>query len=585
MTSKTNHQPGGKSEEIPEYLGRYRLVKRISTGGMSHVYEARRESLAGVAPKVAIKVILPEHANDENFRKLFINEARIGSQLQHPNLVQIQDFEQENDRYYLVMEFVEGPTLRRIISRCKRNGTEIPLSLLAEIGRQMCEGLFYAHNAKDDNGNDRNLIHRDIKPGNVIVNPQGVVKILDFGISKVMEGVERNDGVKGTWGYMSPEQSKGRGVTAVSDLWGVAVVLFELAKLTRLFPGRDQEVIRERMSADDAARQAANLSGQYRNLGPVLVRALQRDPAARYKNTLEMAKALAELVPDPIIVREELVAFQAKCNTPSIDGRGGVLINQDAVRSNSTMGRVNSAKPSKPGGFHTGIPVSVGTAHRPLAPGEIQPEERPTGRNRDGIGPSTLHMVVIGLAVATMLLVISLLVFEGFGNSQESVLTGESVAVEGGSSLEVERLSMERLSPGETTQVSAPEFVETIEPSPPEQAAPVISTVTEPEPPVLESPEIEVERPVVEASPPPRAEPQGDVTGIVSISSLPAVDIYVDGVLMGQTPFTERPLSVGTHRIVLQGTGEDYLEFRIEVTEEEEVRKIYHFGERAWILR
>ena len=164
MTRKINPQSGGKSEEIPEYLGRYRLVKRISTGGMSHVYEARRESLAGVAPKVAIKVILPEHANDENFRKLFINEARIGSQLQHPNLVQIQDFEQENDRYYLVMEFVEGPTLRRIISRCKRNGTEIPLSLLAEIGRQMCEGLFYAHNAKDDNGNDRNLIHRDIKP-------------------------------------------------------------------------------------------------------------------------------------------------------------------------------------------------------------------------------------------------------------------------------------------------------------------------------------------------------------------------------------------------------------------------------------
>ncbi len=581
MTSKINPQSGDKSEEIPEYLGRYRLVKRISTGGMSHVYEARRESLAGVAPKVAIKVILPEHAKDENFRKLFINEARIGSQLQHPNLVQIQDFDQENDRYYLVMEFVEGPTLRRIISRCKRGGVEIPLSIVAEVGRQMCEGLDYAHNAKDDNGRDRNLIHRDIKPGNVIVNPQGVVKILDFGISKVMEGVERNDGVKGTWGYMSPEQSKGSGVTAVSDLWGVAVVLFELAKLTRLFPGRDPEVIRERMSSDDAARQAANLSGQYRNLGPVLVRALQRDPAARYKNTLEMARALAELVPDPIIVRENLVAFQAKCNTPNIEGRGHVLINQDSMRSNSTIGRVHSSKPFKSGGFHTGIPVSVGTAHRPLAPGEIQPEERPSDRKRNG--PSTLHMVAIGLAVAIMLLVVSLLVFERGDNSLTTNSVEETVEARGGDNLEVERLPLEPLVTG-IADVAVTGSIENIAPTTTTRVIPVEqSTVVEPViQAVIAQPE-EVERPVVEVASPSTNEPSAAAMGLVSLSSLPAVEIYVDGVLMGETPFTGRFLPVGPHRIVLQGEGENYLEFMIEVTEEVEVRKIYHFGRRTWM--
>jgi serine/threonine protein kinase len=579
MTSKINPQSGEKSEEIPEYLGRYRLVKRISTGGMSHVYEARRESLAGVAPKVAIKVILPEHAKDENFRKLFINEARIGSQLQHPNLVQIQDFDQENDRYYLVMEFVEGPTLRRIISRCKRGGVEIPLSIVAEVGRQMCEGLDYAHNAKDDNGRDRNLIHRDIKPGNVIVNPQGVVKILDFGISKVMEGVERNDGIKGTWGYMSPEQSKGSGVTAVSDLWGVAVVLFELAKLTRLFPGRDPEVIRERMSSDDAARQAANLSGQYRNLGPVLVRALQRDPAARYKNTLEMARALAELVPDPIIVRENLVDFQAKCNTPNIEGRGHVLINQDSMRSNSTIGRVHSSKPFKSGGFHTGIPVSVGTAHRPLAPGEIQPEERPSDRKRNG--PSTLNMVAIGLAVAIMLLVVSLLVFERGDNSLTNSVE-ETVEAIGRDNVAVERLPLEPLVP-QNTDVEVTAVVENIAPArttqvntvePPTVVDPVIQAV-------IAQPE-EVERRVVEVASQPNNEPAAAM-GLVSVSSLPAVEIYVDGVLMGETPFTGKYLSVGPHRIVLQGEGENYLEFGIDVTEEVEVRKIYHFGMRTWM--
>jgi len=580
MTRKTNPQSGVKTEEIPEYLGRYRLVKRISTGGMSHVYEARRESLAGVAPKVAIKVILPEHANDENFRKLFINEARIGSQLQHPNLVQIQDFEQENDRYYLVMEFVEGPTLRRIISRCKRNGTQIPLSLLAEIGRQMCEGLYYAHNAKDDDGKDRNLIHRDIKPGNVIVNPQGVVKILDFGISKVMEGVEKNDGVKGTWGYMSPEQAKGSGVTAVSDLWGVGVVLFELAKLARLFPGRDQDVIKERMSADDAARQAANLSGPYRDLGPVLVRALQRDPAARFKNTLEMAKALAELVPDPIIVREDLVAFQAKCNTPSIDGTGHVLINQDAVRSNSTMGRVHSSKPFKSSGFHTGIPVSVGTAHRPLAPGEIQPENRPSRRGGLGAGPSTLYMFVVGIAVAVMLLVISLLFFGGDESTQVTT-PPDAMALEREASVEVERLPLEPIAPQADEVEEEPQpVVDSVVTNVTNERVPVVNT----EAVAVEiEPEEEVAQPVVEVAPPTRAEPEASATGLVTISSLPAVNIYVDGELMGMTPFAQRSLPVGPHRIVLEGEGENRLEFRIEVDEDIEIRKIYHFGRRVWI--
>ena len=99
---------GDGEEKFPETLGRYRLVRRISTGGMAQVFEARRESLAGVAPRVAIKVILPEHAQDMNFQRLFVNEARIGSQLQHPNLVQIQDFEREKERFYLVMEYVEG---------------------------------------------------------------------------------------------------------------------------------------------------------------------------------------------------------------------------------------------------------------------------------------------------------------------------------------------------------------------------------------------------------------------------------------------------------------------------------------------
>ncbi|MEC8425818.1 MAG: serine/threonine-protein kinase, partial [Myxococcota bacterium] len=213
----------------PERLGRYRLVRPISTGGMARVFEARRESMHGVAPKVAVKVILPDFALDRNFQQLFVNEARIGSLLHHQNLVQIQDFDSEHDRYYLVMEYVEGPTLRRAMSLCRRHGLVPPLAVVAEVGRQVCEGLDYAHNARSEDGRSLHLVHRDVKPSNLILTPQGTVKVLDFGISKALIAHERKGAVRGTWGYMAPEQADGADVGPQADMFGTAAVLYEFA--------------------------------------------------------------------------------------------------------------------------------------------------------------------------------------------------------------------------------------------------------------------------------------------------------------------------------------------------------------------
>ena len=122
------------ADGTPERLGRYRLVRPISTGGMARVFEARRESLAGVHPRVAIKVILPNFADNRPFQDLFVHEARIGSMLQHQNVVQIQDFDCQDGLYYLVMEYVDGLTLRRMVSLCRRHGVPVPLDVIAEIG-------------------------------------------------------------------------------------------------------------------------------------------------------------------------------------------------------------------------------------------------------------------------------------------------------------------------------------------------------------------------------------------------------------------------------------------------------------------
>lgn len=302
--------PGGESI-VTDRLGRYRLIRCVSTGGMARVYEARRESLAGVAPKVAIKVILPEHANDAKFQQLFLNEAKIGSMLQHQNVVQIQDFDREGDVFYIVMDYVEGLTFRRAISHCKRNGLHIPLAVIAELGRQICEGLHYAHTVRDEHGNALHLVHRDVKPSNLILNPQGVVKVLDFGISKALIAAETRGAVKGTWGYMSPEQASGAEVSARADQYGVAAVLYELAMLQPLFPEKEPRVLRALMEQDEGARRAARLMGVHGPLAPVLVRALQRDPYARHETSMTLAQDLARLVPDPVLARDQVLQFQS----------------------------------------------------------------------------------------------------------------------------------------------------------------------------------------------------------------------------------------------------------------------------------
>lgn len=279
-------EPEVLADGTPVRLGRYRLVRPISTGGMARVFEARRESLAGVSPRVAIKVILPDYAQHDGFQRLFIHEARVGSMLAHPNLVQIQDFDCQDQRYYLVMEYVEGITLRRAISLCRRHGIPVPVHVVAEIGRQICDGLAHAHQACSEDGQALRLVHRDLKPGNLMLNPQGVVKLLDFGISKAHLLAEREGAVRGTWGYMPPEQALGVGVGPAADLFGLAAVLYELAVLQPLFPEKEPDRIKALMDQDEAARRASALTGPLAPLSAILVRALQRDPAADRKSVV-----------------------------------------------------------------------------------------------------------------------------------------------------------------------------------------------------------------------------------------------------------------------------------------------------------
>jgi serine/threonine-protein kinase len=301
--------PMTEAKVLPDRIGRYRIVRPLSKGGMALVYEGRKESLGGVAPRVAVKVILPDYATSSTFRELFINEARLGAAMQHQNLVQILDFDSDGDRYFIVMEYVDGYTLSKMIGLAARHDVKIPLQVICEVGRQACEGLHYAHQAVDNKGRALNMIHRDIKPSNLIVNSEGGVKILDFGISKGRLRHERSGSVKGTWGYMAPEQAAGERIGPNADVFGLGIVLYEMASRRSMFKGRKEDEIRQMLMADHAARVAATLDPSFAPLAKVLARALHRDPKQRFATAADFGRSLSELLPDPLAVREEMVRF------------------------------------------------------------------------------------------------------------------------------------------------------------------------------------------------------------------------------------------------------------------------------------
>ena len=563
--STTRHTPG--ASEPPARLGRYRLVRCISSGGMARVYEARRESLAGVAPKVAVKVILPEYAADETFQQLFVNEARIVSQLQHQNLVQIQDFDREAGHFYLVMEYVEGITLRRAASLCRRNGMPIPLAVIAELGRQISEGLHYAHTARSEDGQRLRLVHRDIKPSNLILNAQGVVKVLDFGISKALIAAERRGTVKGTWGYMAPEQAAAHDVDAAADQYGLACVLYELAMLKPLFGEKEPRELRRLMNEDEGARRANRLAGPHAPLVPVLLRALQRDPRARFQDASQMALALGRLTADPVLAREQVLNFH---HTVSQLAQGQT---PEPRRSASTMSRAPS-QPSQASQASAGLPLSAGDAHGPRPGVPIGPPP-PLPKPRS---PWTMGAVFMaGLAILVL----------GFV----------------GVTLVLHDAKVEDVAPASVVEAPEPAIVEVaVEPVEPEpEPEPVAEPEPEPEPvaePVAEKKEPVRPRatPVTEPDPEPvvveveeapeprptRSAPAAS-TGLLTISSLPRSKVVVDGSFVRYTPLYEHEVAAGAHTIRLETDDGRYTRFRVDVTAGGEVRRIWHFEKGEWV--
>ncbi len=282
----------------PLRLGPYELLRRIATGGMAEVYVARRAGPHGFQKTVAVKRILPQYARDADFVAMFVDEARVCARLTHPNIVQVFDFGEQDGELYMAMEYVDGTTGARMIRAAAGRAEEIPLDVCLHVTLSILRALEYAHGAKDDEGKPLSLVHRDVSPGNVLIDRTGAVKLTDFGIARAAEIERRTDAgqLKGKLGYMSPEQVVGRELDARSDIFTLCIVLAEMLILRPLFSGgKELDVLLRIRDADLGAidRAGARVPDDVR---AVLFRALSRDPALRWPSAAAFAEALEDIV-------------------------------------------------------------------------------------------------------------------------------------------------------------------------------------------------------------------------------------------------------------------------------------------------
>ena len=276
-------------------LDRYELIGEIAAGGMATVYLARLAGVGGFQRFVAIKRLHPHLAGEEEFIEMFLDEARLAAGIHHPHVVPILEVGQNDSGYYLVMEYIEGDTLARIVARALSGGQNVPRSILLRIVLDALAGLHAAHELTDAHGQSVSLIHRDCSPQNVLVGVDGCSRITDFGIARASSRIAstRTDRVKGKLAYMSPEQARGDGdIDRRSDVFAMGVILWEVLAGRRLFKADTEAKTMRRIMIEPIPRLGSLLSDLHPAIDEACARALSRDPERRYQSAAEMADGL-----------------------------------------------------------------------------------------------------------------------------------------------------------------------------------------------------------------------------------------------------------------------------------------------------
>ncbi len=279
-----------------ENYGRYQLLKRIATGGMAQIYLARQTGLEGFEKLLVVKRILPHLAENQDFVRMFLDEARIAARLNHPNVVQIFDLGSQDGSYFIAMEYIHGEDVRRVWKRGANRGRTLPLPLVCRVMMDACAGLDYAHKKADAAGKPLGIVHRDISPQNILVTFEGGVKVVDFGIAKAADQatVTRSGVLKGKYSYMSPEQARGEKLDRRSDIFALGIVLHELLTGHRLFKRTNDIQTLNAVTECKVPPPSALNPEVPSDLDRLVLKALARTPDQRFEDAAELQLALEE---------------------------------------------------------------------------------------------------------------------------------------------------------------------------------------------------------------------------------------------------------------------------------------------------
>lgn len=276
-------------------LGRYTLMRRFAVGGMAELYLVHQRGAEGFGKIVALKRILPHLAANPEFTHMFLDEARLAAALDHPHIVHVLDFGENDGEHYLTMEYVHGRHLLDVLRA--QSGRPLPLDVAVHIVGAVARALHHVHERRGPDGRAQGLVHRDVSPSNVLVSYEGTVKLTDFGIAKAVDltSATRTGTFKGKLGYASPEQVRGEPIDRRSDIFALGILLYETTTGVRTFAGPNEFAVLGRVARGDWVPPEEVDPDYPEPLRAVVARALAHDPAERFPTADALAHELDEL--------------------------------------------------------------------------------------------------------------------------------------------------------------------------------------------------------------------------------------------------------------------------------------------------
>jgi len=460
----TTTQP--KRQPIP--FGKYLLLDRINIGGMAEVWRGKMFGAGGFERLVAIKRILPNIAEDDEFISMFIDEAKISVQLNHANVAKIEELGQIANNYFIAMEYIPGKDMRAIFDRGRKKSEPAPVPLVAYMVSKMCEGLDYAHRKKDGMGRDLNIVHRDISPQNVLISFEGEVKVIDFGIAKAAGKATKTQAgiLKGKFGYMSPEQIRGLPLDRRSDIFAIGVCLYEMLTGERLFVGDSDFSVLEKVRKAEVAPPSTYNRRIPEALEKIVLKALARDVDERYQYANELGDDLQRflITSDSIFSRKDLMQYMKS------------TFAEDVEREKQRLQEYADIKP--PEGMLAAIEMGFGS--NPISPHStpqlsVPPQVEPAAPPPAGVRRSPTMAAMPRLTAAPVAL-----------PKREEEESGATQVVNGSEYFDDSNPTGEHVSPGRmVTPVEVPRPIVIDETLPPPRAAPRLSHPGSPRPPVL----------------------------------------------------------------------------------------------------